>query len=69
MRCLTCTGRFPQVSNIIFKFDPKAEAGSRVKSILIGGMQLEMEKRYVLATRDYMARGKGMNLTGVAMVS
>ena len=39
-----------------------------MKSILIDGMPLEMGKKYVLATRDYMARGKGKNLTGDAVI-
>ncbi|KAK0736304.1 Metallo-dependent phosphatase-like protein [Apiosordaria backusii] len=51
-------GRFPQVSNIKFTFDPSLPAGSRVLSVEIGGQPLEKEKIYVMATRGYMARGK-----------
>ena len=52
-------GRFPQVSNIVFEFDPKKPRGERVLSMSIGGEPYEPEKKYVLATRGYMGRGKG----------
>lgn len=52
-------GRFPQVSNIEMEFDPKAPEGSRLTEIQIGGKPVDMEKDYVLATRGYMAKGKG----------
>ena len=32
--------------------------GSRIKSVEIGGESLDADRRYVLATRGYMARGK-----------
>jgi 5'-nucleotidase, C-terminal domain len=51
-------GRFPQVSNIVFEYDPKLPTGSRVQWIKVNGEELNLEKRYVLATRGYMARGK-----------
>jgi 5'-nucleotidase, C-terminal domain len=51
-------GRFPQVSNIIFAYDPKLPAGSRVQWIKVNGEILDLEMKYVLATRGYMARGK-----------
>ncbi|GAB1318380.1 hypothetical protein MFIFM68171_08590 [Madurella fahalii] len=51
-------GRFPQVSNINFKFDPSRPVGSRIVSAEIGRSPLDMERSYVLATRGYMARGK-----------
>jgi 5'-nucleotidase, C-terminal domain len=51
-------GRFPQVSNIIFEYDPKLPPGSRVHWIKVNGEDLDLEKKYVLATRGYMARGK-----------
>ncbi|KAK7403784.1 hypothetical protein QQX98_010426 [Neonectria punicea] len=51
-------GRFPQVSNIRFVFDPKQPRGKRVLSMEIGGKTYEPEKLYVLATRGYMGRGK-----------
>lgn len=53
-------GRFPQVSNINFLFDPNKKPGSRLLSAEIGGRPIDMERVYVLCTRGYMARGKGM---------
>lgn len=52
-------GRFPQVSNIRFTFDPKRPAGDRVTEVDIAGDGYQPEKLYVLATRGYMGRGKG----------
>ncbi|KAG7142301.1 Mannosylglucosyl-3-phosphoglycerate phosphatase like protein [Verticillium longisporum] len=51
-------GRFPQVSNLEFEFDPSKASGARVNWVKLGGAPLEEEKKYVLATRGYMARGK-----------
>ena len=53
-------GRFPQVSNINFTFDPSLPPGSRVTKLSIAGEPIERnsERVYVLATRGYMARGK-----------
>ncbi|KAL2193964.1 Metallo-dependent phosphatase-like protein [Corynascus similis CBS 632.67] len=51
-------GRFPQVSNINFKFDPARPVGSRILSVEIGGGPLDNDRIYVLATRGYMGRGK-----------
>ena len=53
------TGRFPQVSEIGFAFDCSQKDGSRVSSVTIGGEPIQLKKKYVLATRGYMARGKG----------
>lgn len=52
-------GRFPQVANIEFEFDPKRERGKRLNSMSIGGETYDPERKYVLATRGYMGRGKG----------
>ncbi|ODA82631.1 hypothetical protein RJ55_01139 [Drechmeria coniospora] len=51
-------GRFPQVSNIRFEFDPRRPSGKRVLSLSIGGKPYEAERKYLLATRGYMGRGK-----------
>ena len=51
-------GRFPQVSNIEFEFDPSKPANSRVLYVNVAGKPLDKEKLYVLVTRGYMARGK-----------
>jgi 5'-nucleotidase len=51
-------GRFPQVSNIEFEFDPSKPPNSRIVYAKIGGAPIDLEKKYVLVTRGYMARGK-----------
>ncbi|EJT78416.1 flagellar associated protein [Gaeumannomyces tritici R3-111a-1] len=52
-------GRFPQVSNIKFTFDPSKPPGSRIVSASVGdGDPMDMDKTYSLATRGYMSRGK-----------
>ncbi|CAM1510862.1 Fc.00g083750.m01.CDS01 [Cosmosporella sp. VM-42] len=51
-------GRFPQVSNIHFEFDPKKPRGGRVLFVSINGEPFDPEKKFVLATRGYMGRGK-----------
>lgn len=56
-------GRFPQVSGLEFEFDPSLEAGKRVTSLTIGGKPCEAGRKYKLATRGYMGRGKGRPLS------
>ena len=53
------TGRFPQVSHIHFQFDPKASPGARIRNAKIGGSPVDECREYILATREYMTRGKG----------
>jgi 5'-nucleotidase len=52
-------GRFAQVSNIEYEFDPSKPTGSRITSAKIGGEPIQLDKKYTIATRGYMARGKG----------
>jgi len=51
-------GRFPQVSNIKFEFDPSLPPNHRVKWTKLGGEPLDLERKYVVVTRGYMGRGK-----------
>jgi len=51
-------GRFPQVSNMTFKFDATKPSGSRIVEATIGGEPIDMGKQYKLVTRGYMGRGK-----------
>ncbi|TWU79094.1 hypothetical protein ED733_008707 [Metarhizium rileyi] len=51
-------GRFPQVSNIVFEFDPSREPGKRLNFLQIGGRPCEADAEYILVTRGYMGRGK-----------
>jgi 5'-nucleotidase len=55
-------GRFPQVAGLRFEFDPAKEIGKRVSWIEIGDGQIDPGKKYIVATRDYMVRGKGKRL-------
>ena len=50
-------GKFPQVSGVSFKYDPKQEAGKRVYDVKVGDKALDLEKTYTLATNDFMASG------------
>ena len=51
-------GRYPQVSNIQFKYNPALASGSRILWVRVDNMPLDLERKYVLATRGYMGRGK-----------
>lgn len=51
-------GRFPQVSGIQFEFDPSRPPGDRVTHVNIGTEPLDPDRKYLVATRGYMARGK-----------
>jgi len=51
-------GRFVQVSGIEFTFDAKKPEKARCTDVYINGKPVDLEKDYVVATRDYMVRGK-----------
>lgn len=57
-------GRFPQVSNIRFEFNPSLAPGKRIIRAELGGEDLqavieaEPRRKFRLVTRGYMARGK-----------
>jgi len=51
-------GRYPQISNIQFAYNPDLPSGSRVQWVKINKENLDEEKIYALATRGYMGRGK-----------
>ncbi|MEJ2022569.1 MAG: 5'-nucleotidase C-terminal domain-containing protein [Maritimibacter sp.] len=50
-------GRFPQVSGMSFTYDPSADAGSRVRDVMVGGEPLDLDKLYKVAVNDYMLAG------------
>lgn len=55
-------GRFPQVSGIKYAFDPNLPPGKRVLRVTTGDDKaIDLDKTYILSTRDYMCRGKGMS--------
>uniref|UniRef100_H2YPK8 5'-Nucleotidase C-terminal domain-containing protein n=1 Tax=Ciona savignyi TaxID=51511 RepID=H2YPK8_CIOSA len=53
-------GRFPQVSGVTFGFNPGAKPGCRViqETVRVQGKPLDLERRYTMATKAYVARGK-----------
>jgi 5'-nucleotidase len=48
-------GRFPQVSGVKFTFDATRPPGSRIISATVNGQPLDEQKKYTLATSDYVA--------------
>ena len=50
-------GRFPQVAGMTFAFDPKAEAGSRVSDVMVGGAPIEAGKVYGVVSNNYVRNG------------
>merc|ERR1712151_106131 len=53
-------GRFAQVSGIVFTFDAAKPSGARVvqDSVRIDGKDIDKEKKYTIATKDYLRQGK-----------
>jgi 5'-nucleotidase len=51
-------GGFLQVSGLTLTFDPTAPVGQRVVTVEVGGAPLDPDRRYTVATLDYLASGK-----------
>ncbi|MEM1401276.1 MAG: 5'-nucleotidase C-terminal domain-containing protein, partial [Pseudomonadota bacterium] len=64
------SGRFPHVSGLSVTYDPAAEPGSRVQSVIVGDSEIDLGAVYTVATNDFMAGGgDGYSaLTGGKMV-
>lgn len=56
-------GRFPQVSGLVFKYDPTRPAGSRVVEVSVGGKPLDEKASYTLATSDFLVSRGGDGYT------
>ncbi len=57
------SGKFPHVAGITYTLDLTAEAGSRVSNLQIGGVDVDLEAIYVVATNDFLkAGGDGYDL-------
>jgi len=56
-RLPSASGGFPQISGVDVSIDPSAVRGARVRSVMIGGLPLDPQKIYKLATNDFLARG------------
>jgi 2',3'-cyclic-nucleotide 2'-phosphodiesterase (5'-nucleotidase family) len=50
-------GRFPQISGMTIRFSPSAPRGKRVKEIRIGGVAVDPDREYTVATNDFLAAG------------
>ncbi len=52
-------GRFPQVSGLTYKFDASRAVGSRIIEAKVGGMPIDDNKTYTLATSSFLALSGG----------
>ncbi|MBF0125788.1 MAG: bifunctional metallophosphatase/5'-nucleotidase [Magnetococcales bacterium] len=52
------SGRFPQVAGMRVVYDPEQPPGGRVREVRVGEAPLEPQRRYRVATTDYLASGK-----------
>ena len=50
-------GRFPQVAGMTYAFDPKAEAGSRISDVMVGGAPIDDAKMYGVVSNNYVRNG------------
>lgn len=50
-------GRFPQVSGVRFSYDPGGPPMSRVREVNIGGLPVDRDAMYTVATNDFLAGG------------
>ncbi len=50
-------GRFPQVSGLTFKYSSSEKRGSRIKEISVGGLPINLDREYIVATNDFLAVG------------
>jgi 5'-nucleotidase len=51
-------GRFCQVSGLKFGYNPTRDPGNRIQWVIVQNEELQLDKRYTIATRAYMAHGK-----------
>ncbi|MGM0380074.1 MAG: 5'-nucleotidase C-terminal domain-containing protein, partial [Bacillota bacterium] len=50
-------GAFPHIAGMEVKFDGSKEAGNRVTNVIINGKKLQENKKYSVATNDFIAAG------------
>jgi 2',3'-cyclic-nucleotide 2'-phosphodiesterase (5'-nucleotidase family) len=61
-------GRFPQVSNISFTFDPSRSSHDRIVGVQVSDKPLDVNREYSLATRGFMVKGGGMHLSTLCII-
>ncbi len=54
---LDWAGRFPQIAGMTVTFDPERTAGGRVVELQVGGVPLDPQATYTVATNDFLANG------------
>lgn len=50
-------GKFPHIAGMTFTLDATAPAGQRVKDLKVNGKAVDMNKKYSVATNDFLAAG------------
>lgn len=56
-------GRFPQISGIKFAFDTSKPVGQRIVSVKVNGETLDKDRKYTLATSDFLVTRGGDGYT------
>jgi 5'-nucleotidase / UDP-sugar diphosphatase len=51
------SGRFVQVANLTYTYDPTKEVGRRVSDVMVAGNALDLKATYSIATNNFMADG------------
>lgn len=50
-------GRFPQISGMTMTASAGAPSGNRVSNVIVGGLPLDLDRRYTVAVTDYQVEG------------
>jgi 5'-nucleotidase len=56
-------GRFPQISGLRFSFDTSRPPGSRIVDLTVNGQPLDLNRKYTLATTNFLAIDGGDGYT------
>ena len=56
-RLPAAAGQFPQVSGLVFRVDPQAPPGARVRDVVVNGEALVPDRTYTLAIPDFLLLG------------
>ena len=50
-------GRFPQVSALRIRIDPRALPDNRISEVVVNGQPIDLERTYTMALSDYVLQG------------